>query len=192
MKEGQVPVWAKVGFRVAFNWPVKEPEPMTVNWLGATVVPMPMLPKAVRVPPILTLPDIEATPTSSKAVSGDEVLMPTLLLVVSTLKTLVSTSKSLLNDKTAKVEAPETVKVSETRCVGLRVRGPIPVVLVGGSWKMVGTCLEKESKLDVKALTLCSRASRSMMRVLRLTEEAETEGMKLFIILVSVFLTLGF
>ena len=68
----------------------------------------------------------------------------------------MSTEKSLLSDKTANVELPETVRVSETSLFELRVRGPIPAVLVGGSWKMVGTCLDKascfparESKFDV-------------------------------------------
>ena len=177
---------------MALSWPVKEPEPTTVSWLGALVVPMPMLPATVKVPPTLNAPETEAAPMTSKATSGEAVLMPTLLLVVSTLKTLVSTEKSLLNDKTANVELPETVRVSETRWAGFKVMGPTPLVLVSGSWKMVGVTFWNVSKLDVRAETFCSRASRSMMRVLRLTEEAETEGMMLFIILVSVFLTLGF
>src|SRR3989344_8224606 len=135
---------------------------------------MPMFPATVRVPPTLNAPETEAAPMTSKATSGDEVLIPTRLLVVSTLKTLVSTSKSEDRESTAKVEAPETVNVSETRCAGFKVMGPMPLVLVSGRVYMVGTCFGKELKLEARALTLCSRASRAVMRVLRLTEEAET------------------
>src|SRR3989344_567103 len=134
---------------------------------------MPMFPATVRVPPTLNAPETEAAPMTSKATSGDEVLIPTRLLVVSTLKTLVSTSKSEDRESTAKVEAPETVNVSDTRCAGFKVMGPMPLVLVSGRVYMVGTCLEKDSKLDVRALTLCSRVSRSMRTVFRSKEEAE-------------------
>src|SRR3989344_2609304 len=131
---------------------------------------------------------MEAVPTTSKATSGDEVLMPTRLLRVSTFRTSVSTLKSLVTARVLdNVEAPETVRVSETRWSELRVKGPMPMVLVGGNWRMVGTCLEKESKLEARALTLWLRASISRMRVSRVREEAEAEGMKLLIILVSVF-----
>ena len=87
---------------------------------------MPMLPKAVSEPPMVTFPEIEATPTNSKATSGEEVLIPTRLLVVSTLKTLESTLKSEETDRLVKVLVPETVRVSEVRLAELRVRGPRP------------------------------------------------------------------
>ena len=132
-------------------------------------------------------PEMEAVPTSSKLVSGELVLMPTLLLRVSTLRTSVSTVKFDDRMREDKVLLPDTVRVSETRLFELSVKGPMPVVLVSGSWRMVGTCLEKESKLDVRVLTLWVRASRSMMRVSRVKEEAWADGMKLLIILVSIF-----
>ena len=131
---------------------------------------------------------MDAPPTTSKLVSSDEVLMPTLLLRVSTYRTLVSTERLPKTERVLdRVEAPETVRVSETSLFEFRVKGPMPMVLVSGSLRMVGTCLEKESKLDAMVLTLSSRVARSMIRVSRVREEAWAWGMKLLIILVSVF-----
>src|SRR3989344_1609429 len=153
------------------------------NWLEA-----PSAPGQVYVTPLnVVAPEMEAVPTSSKLVSGELVLMPTLLLRVSTLRTSVSTVKFDDRMREDKVLLPDTVRVSETSLFELRVKGPMPMVLVGGSWRMVGTCLEKESKLDVRVLTLWVRASRSMMRASRGKEEAWADGMKLLIILVSIF-----
>ena len=131
-------------------------------------------------------------PCTSSFSPGLVVPIPTLLFVESTYRVLVSTVRFEDKVSAAKVLLPETVRVSETRLFELRVKGPIPMVLVGGSWRMVGTCLEKAVKFDERVLTLSSRVARSMMRVSRVREEAWAEGMKLLIILVSVFWTLGF
>ena len=86
----------------------------------------------LMLPPTKRTPVMLAEPVTSKLYAGEALLIPTLLLVVSTLKTLVSTEKSPDTERLANVDAPETVNVSETRWVGLRVMGPIPPVLVGG------------------------------------------------------------
>ena len=125
-------------------------------------------------------PEIDAPPKTSKSVSKDEVLIPTRLVVVSILKTLVSTVRLEDRVREERVLEPETERVSETRLSEFRVKAPIPVVLVGGSWRMVGTCLEKVSKFELKALTLCSKAARSRTRSVRVREEAETGWMMLW------------
>ena len=132
--------------------------------MGATVVPMPILPNAVNVPPMLTLPDMEAAPTSSKDTSGDEVLMPTLLLVVSTLKTLVSMVRSPVvdrapdNEASPNVEAPVMVNVEAESLSGFNVIGPMPLVLVGGNWNEVGVILWNDVKSLLNKFILCSRS----------------------------------
>src|SRR3989344_2475391 len=150
VNDGQVPVWAWVGFLVALSWPVKEPLPMTVSSLGAEVVPMPMLPKAVRVPPMVTSPDIEAIPTSSNVVSGEEVRIPTLLLVASKYSVLVSTVRLLTTERVlfsaappSSVVPPEILRVLASRVSGFNVSGPTPLVLVEGSCIVVGVILWK-------------------------------------------------
>ncbi len=82
--------------------------------------------------------DMLAVPTTSNDVSGDAVLMPALLLDVSTLNTLVSTVRSLDRDKPDKVLPPVTVSDPVDTVSGLDVMGPMPVVLVGGSTSVVG------------------------------------------------------
>ena len=97
-------------------------------------------------------PEKEALPTTSRAVVGEAVFMPTLLLVVSTLKTLVSMVRSEVTDSVVstvrefKVDEPETVRVLEESLSGFRVMGPMPLVLEGGRTNVVGVMRWKEEK----------------------------------------------
>ncbi len=113
-----------------------------------------VVPVTIRFPLLViestTRVEIEAVPTTSKLVSGEDVLMPTLLFTVSTEKTLVSTLRFPETDRVLfNVEAPVTVRVDDLNESGFNVMPPTrPWVLVTGSWKTVGVCLwnsEKES-----------------------------------------------
>ena len=77
---------------------------------------------------------------TSRAVLGEEVPIPTLLLVESTTKALVLTARSLETTRLARVVLPVTVSLPVVASVELRERVGEPMVLLEGRDKIVGTC----------------------------------------------------
>ena len=120
-----------------------------------------MFVSAVRFPETV-MEATEAAPDTSNMVEGEEVPIPTLLLVESTFNVVVSTVRSSVMVREDRVELPDTVMVSVSTLVGLNVMGPMPDVLVEGRINVVGVILLREVKsLDNESIR-CSRTARAM------------------------------